>query len=165
MAKITLGGNECHTIGELPEVGSVAPNAEFVGADMKPFTLEDYAGKKIVLSFIPSIDTGVCAASARAFNERATDLDNTAVITSSLDLPFALNRFCEGEGIDNVVAGSGFRSSVGEDYNLIIADGGFKGLFSRAVVVLDENRKVLYTQQVSEIGDEPDYDAALEALA
>ncbi len=165
MAKITLGGNEIHTVGDLPQVGSVAPNAEFVSADLEPFTLEDYSGKKVVLSFIPSIDTGVCAASAKEFNKRASDLDGTAVITASMDLPFALSRFCEGEGIDNVVAASAFRSSVGADYNVTIADGGFKGLFSRAVVVLDENRKVLYTEQVSEIGDEPDYDAALAALS
>ena len=164
MANITLQGNEIHTSGNLPELGTVAPDFTLVAEDLSEKTLSDFAGKKVVLNIFPSIDTGVCAASARKFNEEASALDNTVVVNVSKDLPFALGRFCASEGLQNVMNLSDFRGNFGENYGLTIADSPLKGLLSRAVVVLDENGTVKYTEQVPEIAQEPNYAAALEAV-
>ena len=164
MANITLQGNEIHTSGNLPELGTVAPDFTLVAEDLSEKTLSDFAGKKVVLNIFPSIDTGVCAASARKFNEEASALDNTVVVNVSKDLPFALGRFCASEGLQNVMNLSDYRGNFGENYGLTIADSPLKGLLSRAVVVLDENGVVKYTEQVPEIAQEPNYAAALEAV-
>ncbi|MDO4763051.1 MAG: thiol peroxidase [Flavobacteriaceae bacterium] len=164
MAKITLAGNPINTIGELPKIGEKVKNFVLVAADLSETTLEDFKGKKLILNFFPSIDTGICSASARKFNEKASLLDNTLVINISKDLPFALARFCASEGLENVINLSDFRGQTARDYGLEIIDGPLKGLFSRAVVVLDEGNKVIYTEQVPEIKQEPDYDSALLVL-
>ena len=164
MANITLQGNEIHTSGNLPELGTVAPDFTLVAEDLSEKTLSDFAGKKVVLNIFPSIDTGVCAASARKFNEEASALDNTVVVNVSKDLPFALGRFCASEGLQNVMNLSDYRGNFGENYGLTIADSPLKGLLSRAVVVLDENGTVKYTEQVPEIAQEPNYAAALAAV-
>lgn len=164
MANITLQGNEIHTSGNLPELETVAQDFTLVAEDLSEKTLSDFAGKKVVLNIFPSIDTGVCAASARKFNEEASALDNTVVVNVSKDLPFALGRFCASEGLQNVMNLSDYRGNFGEKYGLTIADSPLKGLLSRAVVVLDENGTVKYTEQVPEIAQEPNYAAALEAV-
>ena len=164
MANITLQGNEIHTLGNLPELGTLAQDFTLVAEDLSEKTLSDFAGKKVVLNIFPSIDTGVCAASARKFNEEASALDNTVVVNVSKDLPFALGRFCASEGLQNVMNLSDYRGNFGENYGLTIADSPLKGLLSRAVVVLDENGTVKYTEQVPEIAQEPNYAAALEAV-
>lgn len=165
MASITLKGNPVNTVGELPAVGSSAPAFSGIKTDLSECTLAELAGKKVVLNVFPSIDTGVCAASTRRFNEAAGSLDNTVVVCVSVDLPFALGRFCGAEGLENVVPVSVFRNpEFGSGYGATIADGPLAGLLSRAVVVIDESGKVLYTEQVPEITEEPDYAAALEAL-
>lgn len=164
MASITLKGNEIHTTGNLPEIGSVAKDFTLVAEDLSEKSLSDYKGKKVILNIFPSIDTGVCAASARKFNEEASALENTVVVNVSKDLPFALGRFCASEGLENVINLSDFRGNFGENYGLTITDSPLKGLLSRAVVVLDENGTVKYTEQVPEIVQEPDYNAALEAV-
>ncbi len=164
MAKITLKGNEIHTVGELPASGNSVKDFSLVNQDLEEKTLSNYKGKKKVFNIFPSVDTGVCAASAREFNKRATALDNTVVINVSKDLPFALGRFCAAEGLKNVETLSDYRSDFGKEYGVEISDGPMRGLLSRAVVVTDENGKVLYTEQVPEITTEPNYDAAIEAL-
>ncbi len=164
MANITFRGTPVTTSGELPAVGSEAPNFTTVDTELNDVTLESLRGKRVVLNIFPSIDTGVCAASVRHFNEAAGDLDNTVVVGVSRDLPFALGRFCGAEGIENVVTTSAFRSSFGEDYGVVQENGPLASLLARSVVVIDENGKVVYTEQVPEIGQEPNYDAALEAL-
>ncbi len=164
MADITLHGDPVHTIGNLPEVGSTVKNFKLVSVDLKEKTNQDFSGKKTIFNIFPSIDTGVCQAAARKFNEKAADLENTVVINVSKDLPFALNRFCAAEGLDNVVSLSDYRGTFGDDYGVKIADSPMEGLLSRAVIVADENGKVLYTEQVSEIAEEPNYDKALNAL-
>lgn len=161
---ITLKGNEVHTIGTLPSVGTTVKDFTLVDSGLAVKTLETFAGKKKVFNIFPSIDTPTCAASSRKFNEEASKLDNTVVINVSKDLPFALGRFCAAEGLNNVETLSDFRSSFGDDYQVTITDSPLKGLLSRAVIVTDENNKVLYTEQVPEIADEPNYDAALAAL-
>lgn len=163
MATTALGGNPVQTVGDLPSVGSSAPTFELAGADFSSITLPD--GQRAVLNIFPSIDTGVCAASVRKFNELAAGLDNTTVINVSQDLPPALGRFCGAEGIDNVQVGSGFRSSFGEDYGVRMTDGKLAGLFARSVVVVDADGSVLHSQLVPEIASEPDYDAAIAALS
>lgn len=164
MADITLKGNPITTVGELPAVGSEAPAFTLVQGDLSEITLKDLAGKRVVLNIFPSVDTGTCAMSVRTFNEKAASLDNAVVVCVSADLPFAMTRFCGAEGIENVKLGSAFRSEFGSDYGVEFATGPLKGLLSRAVVVIDENGKVSYTQQVSETTEEPDYEAALAAL-
>lgn len=164
MAKITLKGNEIHTIGSLPAVGTVAPAFTLVADDLSEATLETYAGQRKVLNIFPSIDTGVCAMSVRKFNEMASELGNTVVLNISADLPFAQKRFCGAEGIDKAKTLSTFRSSFGKDYGVEIVDGPLRGLCSRAVLVLDENNRVLHAEQVPEIAQEPSYDQALAAL-
>ncbi|WP_294223198.1 thiol peroxidase [uncultured Chryseobacterium sp.] len=161
---ITLKGNEVHTIGTLPAVGSMIRDFALVDSGLNVKTLENFEGKKKIFNIFPSVDTPVCAASARTFNEKASALDNTVVINVSKDLPFALGRFCAAEGLDNVETLSDFRSSFGDDYEVTIADSVFKGLLSRAIIVADENNKVVYTEQVPEIANEPDYEAALSAV-
>jgi thiol peroxidase len=165
MAKITFKGNPLNTAGNLPKVGSKAPDFTLTKSDLSDLSLKDISGKKVVLNIFPSIDTPVCQASTRKFNEAAAKLNNTVVVCASRDLPFALNRFCGAEGLKNVVTGSELRNtSFGDSYGVRIAEGPLKGLFSRAVVVLDENGNVTYTEQVPEIAQEPNYDAAIKAL-
>ncbi len=165
MASITLKGNPINTVGDLPSVGSEAPNFAGVKSDLSPCTLAELAGKKVVLNVFPSIDTGVCAASTRRFNKEAGDLQGVVVVCVSADLPFALGRFCGAEGLENVVPVSTFRNpEFGTDYGVKIVDGPLAGLLSRAVVVIDEAGKVVYTEQVPEIAQEPNYEAALAAL-
>ena len=165
MATITLEGNEIHTVGELPSVGSDAPAFSLTNAELGSASLADYSGKKVVLNIFPSIDTGVCAESTRRFNAAASSLDNTVVLCISADLPFALSRFCGAENLNNVVTLSTFRNpEFGEAYGVRISDGALAGLMSRAVVIVDESGKVVYTEQVPEIVQEPDYDAALTRL-
>lgn len=165
MASITLKGNPVSTVGELPAVGSDAPAFSALKTDLSECALSDLAGKKVVLNIFPSIDTGVCAASTHHFNKEAATLDNTAVLCVSVDLPFALGRFCGAEGLEDVVPVSVFRNpEFGENYGVTIADGALAGLLSRAVVVVDEAGKVVYTEQVPEITQEPNYEAALAAL-
>ena len=165
MATITLGGNPINTNGELPKVGSNAPQFQLVKTDLSEVTLADFAGSKLVLNIFPSVDTGTCAASVRHFNESASKLENTKVLCISRDLPFAQKRFCGAEGLENVVNLSDFKSgSFGKDYGLEMTDGPLNALHSRVVIVLDENGVVKYSEQVAEIADEPNYEAALASL-
>ncbi|AYA63955.1 thiol peroxidase [Alteromonas sp. RKMC-009] len=164
MATVTLQGNPLETLGDLPAVGTPAPSFELVKSDLSTVSSADLSGKKVVLNIFPSIDTGTCAMSVRKFNEKAASLDNTVVICVSADLPFAAGRFCGAEGIENVLTGSTFRSDFGTDYNVTFTTGPLTGLLSRSVVVIDEEGKVAYTQQVAETADEPDYEAAIAAL-
>jgi len=164
MADITLHGNAVHTIGNLPEVGSSVKNFDLINVDLQSKSNNDFSNKRIIFNIFPSIDTGICAASARKFNEEASSLDNTVVINVSRDLPFALGRFCAAEGLKNVETLSDFRGSFGEDYGVTMTDSPMQGLLSRAVIVADENGKVIYTEQVPEIAQEPNYDNALNAL-
>ena len=164
MANITLHGGAVHTVGSLPEVGSTIKQFALIDGELKQKTNSDFSAKRVILNIFPSIDTGVCAAAARKFNEEASTLKNTVVINVSKDLPFALNRFCAAEGLDNVVSLSDFRGTFGEDFGVTMEDSPMKGLLSRAVIVTDENGKVLYTEQVPEIAQEPNYDNALNAL-
>jgi len=165
MAEITLQGNPIHTNGDLPEVGSTAPAFSLVDGDLKDVSLADFPGKKKVLNIVPSLDTGVCATSTKVFNERLGDRDDVVVLVISADLPFAQSRFCAAENTDKVKTLSMMRSrKFAKDYGVLIEDGPLAGITARAVIVLDEDLKVLYTQLVPEIGQEPDYDAAIAAL-
>lgn len=165
MATVTFEGNPFETVGTLPAVGSKAPDFTLVKADLSEAKLSDYKGKKLALNIFPSIDTPVCATSVRKFNEQAAALENVAVLCVSADLPFAAGRFCGAEGIENVETGSVFRSTFGDDYGVVFADGSvLSGFLSRSVVVIDEEGTVVYTEQVGETVDEPNYDAALAAL-
>jgi len=164
MAQITFHDNPVHTSGDLPAVGQTAPAFSLTAADLSDKTLADFAGKRKVLNIFPSVDTGVCAQSVRTFNQRASSLDNAVVLCISADLPFAQARFCGAEGLDNVVNLSTFRSSFAADYGVALTDSPLRGLTARAVVVLDENDKVLHSELVAEIANEPDYDAALAVL-
>ncbi|MEZ4287607.1 MAG: thiol peroxidase [Polyangiales bacterium] len=165
MASITLKGNVVHTNGDLPDLNDDAPKFLLVASDLSEKTLEDFAGKRKVLTINPSYDTGTCQITVRNFNKRASELDNTVVLMISHDLPFAQKRFCEAEGIDAVLPLSSFRSSFARDYGVEITDGPLRGLTARAIVVLDENDQVVYHELVAEIVNEPDYDAALNALS
>ncbi|MFT4754964.1 MAG: thiol peroxidase [Salibacteraceae bacterium] len=165
MAKITLKGNPIHTLGTLPEVGSLAEKFNLVASDLSVKSLGDFKGKNIVLNIFPSVDTGTCAASVRNFNKEAANLTNTTVLCISRDLPFAQNRFCGAEGIENVLMLSDFNTGLfGKDYGLEITDGPLSGLHSRCIVVINTAGKVVYTEQVTEIVDEPNYDLALASL-
>lgn len=165
MATVTLKGNPINTIGTLPAIGSNAPSFSLTKGDLSTVSLSDYKGKKIVMNIFPSVDTGTCAQSVRQFNIEAAELDNTAVLCISKDLPFAQGRFCGAEGIENVEMLSDFKDgNFGKAYELTFADGPLAPLLSRSVVVVNENGKVVYTEQVQEIVDEPNYKAALEAL-
>lgn len=165
MAQVTFKGSAVHTVGNLPQVGDVAPDFNLTAADLSQKSLKDFQGKQVVLNIFPSIDTGTCAASVRQFNEKASSLDNTVVLCISKDLPFAHSRFCAAEGLDNVVTLSDFKGgSFSEDYGVWFTDGPLEGLLSRSVVVIDPNGKVTYTEQVAETAEEPNYDAAIAAL-
>ncbi len=165
MATITLNGNPIHTSGRLPEIGTTAPDFTLVGKGLKDIDLSYFKDKRKVLNITPSLDTGVCAASTRRFNELASEMNNTVVLIITADLPFAQVRFCETEGLDNVIPLSSFRSSFADDYNLLIIDGPLRGLNSRCVLILDEDNRVIYSEQVPEIAQEPDYDSALAILS
>ena len=165
MASITLHGSAINTIGNLPEINSVAPDFSLINTDLAAKSLKDFAGKNLILNIFPSVDTGVCAASVRAFNEKAAALQNTEVLCISKDLPFAQKRFCGAEGIENVTNLSDFREGqFGKDYNVTITDGPMQGLLSRAIVIINPEGKIIYTEQVTEIADEPNYDAAIAVL-
>lgn len=166
MARITLHNNALDTIGDLPAPGSMAPSFTLCKTDLADCTLAEFAGKKIVLNIFPSIDTPVCAASVRRFNSDAAGAANTVVLCISADLPFAHQRFCEVEGIKNVIPLSVFRSpDFGRDYGVLITSGPVRGLLARAIVIIDGSGKVGYCQLVPEIAQEPDYAAALQALS
>ncbi|PIE60576.1 MAG: lipid hydroperoxide peroxidase [Desulfobulbus propionicus] len=165
MAQITLQGNAVDTIGSLPASGTKAPSFILVRTDLSEAALSEYQGKKVVLNIFPSIDTSVCAASVRRFNEVASQKKDTVVLCISHDLPFAHSRFCETDGLKDVIALSAFRSpDFGKNYGLTITTGPLAGLLSRAVVVIDAAGQIIYTEQVPEITEEPDYDKALAAL-
>src|SRR5690554_4903326 len=164
MTKITFKGNEVNTVGSLPEVGEKAQDFTLVATDLSDKRLSDYKGKNIILNIFPSINTGVCATSVRKFNEEASKLDDTVVLCISKDLPFAQSQFCAAEGIENVEMLSDFRSNLGEDYGVQMTEGPLKGLLSRAIIVVNPEGKVTYTEQVGEVTDEPNYEAALKAL-
>ncbi|WP_440905922.1 thiol peroxidase [Catenovulum sp. SX2] len=164
MATVTLKGNPFETVGTLPAVGSKAGEFSLVKADLSEVTLASLAGKKVVLNIFPSIDTPTCATSVRKFNEQAASFTDTVVLCVAMDLPFAMARFCGAEGIENVVVGSGFRSTFGQDYGLTFANGPLAGLYSRSVVVVDADGTVLHSEQVAETADEPDYQAAIAVL-
>ncbi len=164
MATTMLGDNPVQTVGDLPAEGAQAPAYSLTGSDLVDFGSQDFAGRRVVLNIFPSIDTNVCAASVRRFNQIASGLDNTVVVCASADLPYALRRFCGAEGIENVTVGSAFRSSFGTDYGVTMVEGAMRGLLARSVVVVDTDGRVLHTQLVPAIGQEPDYDAAVAAL-
>ncbi|MGZ4957897.1 MAG: thiol peroxidase [Methylomonas sp.] len=165
MATITFQGKPINTLGELPAVGSTAPDFRLTNRKMQDVGLAEFAGKRKVLNIVPSLDTPTCATSTRKFNEKAAHLHDTVVLVISADLPFAQARFCEIEGIKHVVALSTFRSSFGRDYGVNLQDSILAGLTARAVLVLDEENTVIYSQLVAEIADEPDYTSALAALS
>lgn len=166
MALIALNGQKTRTTGDLPKIGSKAPDFLLTKTDLTDVTLKNYAGKKIVLNIFPSLDTPVCASSVRRFNAEAAKLPNTAVLCISMDLPFAHGRFCSTEGLKDVIGLSDLRKhNFGSAYGVRIIDGPLTGLFSRAVVVVNEKGNVVYTQQVPDITEEPDYNKALEALS
>jgi thiol peroxidase len=166
MATITLKGNPIHTSGELPAVGAKAPDFVLTRGDMHDVSLKDFAGKRKILNIVPSLDTPVCATSTRKFNESAGKVPNAVVLVVSNDLPFAQKRFCTTEGLANVVPVSELRTrDFGKDYGVRITDGALGGVLSRAVVVIDENDHVVYTEQVPEIAQEPDYEKALAAAS
>lgn len=165
MAKITLRGNPIHTSGDLPKVGGKAPDFRLVGKDLKDLSLGDFKGKKKILNIFPSIDTPVCALSTKKFNDYAKQHADTVMLMVSADLPFAQGRFCGNEHLDNVVTLSMMRGQkFGQDYGVMIQDGPLAGVAARAVVVLDANDKVIHTEMVGEIANEPNYEAALKAL-
>ncbi|KAA0095933.1 thiol peroxidase [Mycolicibacterium sp. P1-18] len=163
MADITIGGNPIHTVGELPAVGSPAPGFTLTGTDMGPVTNDQFSGKPFLLNIFPSVDTAVCAMSVRTFNERAAATGATVLCVSN-DLPFAQKRFCGAEGIENVTTASGFRDDFGAKFGITMSDGPFAGLLGRAVVVVGADGNVVYSELVPEVGQEPNYDAALAAL-
>ena len=165
MALIELRGTTAHTVGELPEVGSTAPDFSLIRHDFSIAYLKDYKGKKVVLNIFLSVDTGTCAQSVHQFNKKASLLENTVIFCVSTDLPFALHRFCGAEGIEHLEMLSDFREgSFGEDYGITFKDGPLRSLFSRAIVVINEEGKVVYTEHVPKLVDEPNYQKALEAL-
>jgi thioredoxin-dependent peroxiredoxin len=166
MSTVTFQGNKIHLSGDLPKVGSQAPDFRLVNPDLKDVSLKDFAGKKKLLNIVPSVDTPVCAASTRKFNEFAKETGNAVMVSVSADLPFAASRFCAAENAERIIPLSMMRSrNFAEDYGVLIKDGPLEGIAARAVVVLDENDKVIYTELVPEISQEPDYDKALAAMA
>lgn len=165
MATIKLGGNNIETNGTLPKPGDTAPDFNLVTQELNSKHISDYRGSRVIMNIFPSIDTNVCATSVRKFNEKATSLDNTKVLCISKDLPFALKRFVDDENLENVINLSDFRDgSFGKNYGVEMTTGALEGLLSRAVVVVDEQGKVIYSEQVPEIGQEPDYLSALKPL-
>jgi len=165
MATIKLAGENIETSGNLPETGTIAPDFHLTGTDMLEASLTDYSGKNVVLNIFPSIDTSVCAASVRRFNKEMSELADTVVLCVSADLPFAHKRFCEIEGLNNVIPLSVFRNQdFGQNYGVTITSGPLKGLLARAIVIINQQRKIIYTEQVPEIKQDPDFDRALSAL-
>jgi thioredoxin-dependent peroxiredoxin len=165
MATISLGGNQIETSGNLPSVGSKAPNFELVALDLSTKTLEDFKGSQLILNIFPSVNTRVCSSSVRAFNTTAASLNNAKVLCISRDLPFAQKEFCAAEGIENVVMLSDFKTGAfGKTYGLLITTGIFDALHSRCIIIIDKNGYIVYTEQVPEIGQEPNYETALKAL-
>lgn len=165
MADITLKGNPIHTQGNLPSVGAKAPDFKLTAGDLSEKSISDFKGKRVVLNIFPSVDTGTCAASVRKFNAEASGLENTVVLCISRDLPFAQSRFCAAEGLENVISLSEFKDNNFSDaYQLKITDGPLAGLMSRAVVVVNEEGNIVYTEQVPEIVDEPNYENAIGVL-
>lgn len=165
MATVTLKGNEIHTSGNLPEKGSACPDFKLTKTDLSIATMADFKGSNLVLNIFPSVDTGTCAQSVRTFNEKASALKNTKVLCISRDLPFAMARFCGAEGLDQVISLSDFRDhNFGKAFGLEFTDGPLQGLLSRAVIAVNAEGKVIYTEQVPEIVDEPNYEAVLKAL-
>ncbi len=165
MAKITLQGNEIHTNGNLPEIGASAPDFVLVNKDLENITLSSFPGKKKLISIVPSLDTPVCATSTKKFNDYAKEHDDTVILVVAADLPFAMSRFCGAEGVDNVIPLSIMRSNeFSRDYGVLIEDGPLAGITARALLVLDQDNSVVHTELVSEIAQEPDYDAAMQAL-
>ncbi len=165
MATITLHEDKIHTLGTLPKVGTKATDFTLVAGDLSKKTLNDFKGTKLILNIFPSIDTGTCATSVKTFNKSAAELENTKVVCISRDLPFAQGRFCGAEGIENVIMLSDFiDGKFGKDYELTIIDGPLEGLHSRCIIAIDENATIIYTEQVAETTDEPNYEAALNAL-
>jgi len=165
MATVSLGGNPVKTSGELPKTGSKAPDFQLTKNDLSIVSLADFAGSQLVLNIFPSVDTGTCAASIRQFNQNASEFENIKVLCISRDLPFAQKRFCGTEGLDNVITLSDFKTGAfGKDYGLELSESVLAGLHSRVVIVIDQNGMIKYTEQVPEIADEPNYDAALASL-
>jgi thiol peroxidase len=164
MSQITLKGNPINTSGELPQNGTQAPQFTLINSALQEKTLESYTGKRKIISTFPSIDTPTCATAIREFNQKAAQLDNTVVLCISKDLPFAFKRFCGAENINNVETLSAFNSTFAKDYGLEITDSVLKGLCSRTIIILNENNQVIYTEQVRETAEEPNYQAALNAL-
>ncbi len=165
MTKIAFKGNPINTSGSLPKVGDKAPDFTLVNTDLEEVKLSDFKGKTVVLNIFPSLDTGVCAASVRKFNEKAGSIDNTVILGISSDLPFAAGRFCSMEGIKNTIALSVFRDdSFAKDYGVLLVDGPMKGLTARAVVIVNPEGKVIYNQLVPEITEEPDYNSAIDSI-
>ncbi len=165
MATITFQDKPIHTCGELPAVGSKAPDFKLVSTRLKDVSLHNYKDKIKLLNIVPSLDTPTCQISTRKFNQKAARFDNTVVLAISADLPFAQSRFCESEGLKDIVPLSCFRASFGENYGITLVDSVLKGLTARAVVIIDADNTVRYTELVSEIAEEPDYVAAWEALS
>lgn len=165
MANITFKGNPVQTVGNLPAVGTAAPDFTLVSGELADVSLSEFKGKNVVLNIFPSLDTGVCAASVRRFNKEAAGLNNTVVLGISADLPFASGRFCSAEGIENVITLSTFRDNAfGNDYGLLMSDGPLNGLLARAVVVVNPEGEVVYTELVPEIAQEPDYHSAINSI-
>ncbi len=165
METIFFQGSPCHTYGDIPAVGTTAPAFTLTAADLSNVTLDDFKGKRVVLNIFPSLDTPVCAMSVRKFNKEAADLENTQVLCVSMDLPFAMSRFCSTEGIENLKVASAFRSAdFAKNYGLQMVDGPLAGLLARAVIVLDADHKVIYSDLVEEITNEPDYKGAISVL-
>lgn len=165
METVYFKGIECHTCGQVPTVGSKAPCFQLTSKDLAPVTCADFEGKRIVLNVFPSLDTPVCAASVRRFNQEAASLENVAIVCVSEDLPFAQGRFCAANNIENVIVASAFRDpEFAQKYGLMLVDGPLKGLLARAVIIIDENRNVIYRDLVEEITNEPDYEAAIKVL-
>lgn len=165
MALITLKGNQISTLGDLPNTNQEAPAFTLTKSDLSDSSLQEYRGKNVILNIFPSIDTAVCAASVRKFNEAASKLKDSAVLCISKDLPFAHKRFCEAEGLENVIPLSAFRSqNFGKDYGLTITDGPLAGLFARAIIIIDKQGRVKYTELVPEITQEPNYSKAIENI-
>ena len=165
MANITFKGNTVNTNGDLPAIGASAPGFNLINSQLSEVKLSDYKGKNVVLNIFPSLDTGTCAASVRQFNKEVTALENTVVLGISADLPFAAGRFCSAEGIENVVTLSTFRDTAfASDYGLLMTDGPLKGLLARAVVVVNPEGKIVYTELVPEIAHEPDYNSAINSI-
>jgi thiol peroxidase len=161
---ITLKGNAVHTVGKLPAVGTKAKDFTLTAVDLTEKTFADFKGKYIIMNIFPSVNTGVCAQSVRTFNQDAASLNNTIVLCISKDLPFAQKQFCGAEGIDRVVMLSDFRNDFGNIYGVQMVDGAMRGLLSRAVIVVDPTDKIIYEEQVPEIGQEPDYASALAVV-